>query len=242
MMHLERMATALALAAPWALAPRFGDLAHCVEASIGGVGALRRRKIDAKTTTCAVVAGDGAPNLCAMYVGHTRKSAHAWYAAHCVDPMTFDEWTDHSEGHGSALPETSLHVIIEARHCGRRALIDLTVGQVVAASGGRIAVPASLVYIGRGWPVLGTSESAFIEYAAAPDSGTWRDYRAPGLVDDLDAIMSVALSCDINRERFAAEMLRTAALVDGDIEQDELLRRIVLHVGSGLSVSFEEAA
>jgi hypothetical protein len=209
--HLERMVDALVMAAPWALAPRFKDLGHCAEASVGGAGALRRRRIDARVIPCAFMACDPSGDGFSMSVGHSAESAYAWLMAHGTgDALPFEEWKAQATGLPDA--EAALHLVIEAKHCGKRILIDLTAGQATERSAGRIRVPRALAFKGEGWPTLDIGGGCFVAYGPSPYKGraAWRDANQSGLIADMDELMGVALAVDLDAGRFDAEMHRIA--------------------------------
>lgn len=223
--HLERMVKALVMATPWVLGVRSPDsMARCVEASTGGVGALTKRRIDARVIPCAFMACY--PNAgIVQAVGHNARSAYVWFLEHYDDdepPPPFEKW----ESRGF-FPETDapLHVVIEAKHCGKRVLLDLTAGQAREASKGRVPVPNCIAHFGDGWPSFDLGDGATLSYGPSPcretTRGSWRDYKCPGIVGDLDALMSIALKCNLNEAEFMKQIERVVAgggFVPGGVE------------------------
>ncbi|MDI1450013.1 hypothetical protein [Polyangium sp. 6x1] len=217
MTYLERMVTALAMASPWCMAARYADLAHCIEASMGGVGALKKHRIDARPLPCVVVAGNprAGEQGYVHALGHTAESAYEWFCSHTEPgdepPPAFEEWKT-----GVSFPASSLHLIIEAKHCGKRALIDLTAGKIHEASAGQIDVPPVVVYYGEGWPDLDLDNDSYLSYAASPyreiTRAPWRDHDFSGVIGDMVDVMGVALRCNLDRDRFRREIVRIAQL------------------------------
>ena len=124
--YLRRMIEALKLASPIFLASRFEDgLGHCLEASIGGVGALYRRGIAARVLPCAVVVRSVEAGRC----WSAGLSPSQIYSLLPSPKPAFEEFRRARLGSGFD-DDHPLHVVIEAKHEGERAIIDLTIGQL----------------------------------------------------------------------------------------------------------------
>lgn len=208
MTHLERTVNALALATPFAMGVRFADMRHCVEASVCGALALKRHKVEAKAIPCSFVAfdpGDGEVWGVSM-VGHNMRSAYEWHLRHGEsEGLMFDEWKV-----GKEIPDVDdpLHLIIEARHGGKRALVDLTAGQAKQTGAGTVKVPKVVIGRGAGWPRLTLEGNGWIEYGPSPRKGPalWRAYQNTGLVDDMADLMTFAIECELDPVRFSKQL------------------------------------
>lgn len=205
MTYLSQMIEALKLASPILLASRFDDgLGHCLEASIGGAGALSRRGIEARVLPCAVVVQSAGAGRC----WSAGLSPSQIYALLPSSKPAFEEFRRASFG-SNFDDEHPLHVVIEARHAGERAIIDLTIGQL--RSGGA-PVPFQLdarVAPDGGWVEL-TGDGLIITYMDSPSLDHLPPAAKPdqfaGFVADLHDGMSLALQCQLNSRRFLDEL------------------------------------
>lgn len=105
--YFRRVIEALGVASPLALAAQFEDgLGHCVEASISGAAALRRRKIKARAVPCAIMGVKDGGDL--FSVGLSARDAY-----NIMEPEeAFEEWS-----RGSTFPVDKrfhAHMVIEA--------------------------------------------------------------------------------------------------------------------------------
>ena len=226
----RRVIGALTLAAPFALASRFDSLAHCVEASMCGAAALRRKHIKATARPCALV-GRMAPEGVQFSVGLDARDVYGMLSTAEGPPPAFEEWRD-QVARGSLPAEGSFvaHMVIDASFQGDRALVDLTLGQIRESHG--VPVPHSMVcnYSGE-WPSIGGDrwEARYVDSPhEARIQAMTRAYTANGLVDDLDALTDIALQCrgDVDLffdvlarsqpEQFSAAMSRLQRFSLGD--------------------------
>lgn len=205
MTYLSQMIEALKLASPICLASRFDDgLGHCLEASIGGAGALSRRGIEARVLPCAVVVQSAGAGRC----WSAGLSPSQIYALLPSSKPPFEEFRRASFG-SNFDEERPLHVVIEARHAGERAIVDLTIGQL--RSGGA-PVPFQLdarVAPDGGWVEL-NGDGLLIRYMDSPNQDHLppdaKSDRCTGIVDDLHDAMSLAIQCQFNFRRFHDEL------------------------------------
>jgi hypothetical protein len=214
MTHLERMVVALMMVAPWALRVRYPDRACCIPAAHCGAAALRKRRIDARAIPCALVA-QAAGSEAGIFVGHTAASAYKFISEHSdgSEPMpAFDEWRAMM---GSFPEEVGVHMAIEATLCGKRAFIDLTLGQVQDSTRGSVHVPDRRLWWGSGWPSEVFENGTAIAYMPHPDRSkidpATLSYENRGLTDDFSALMDVALSVDLDAGRFLVAIERVVA-------------------------------
>lgn len=196
--YFRKVIEALGVASPLCLAAHFEDgLAHCVEASISGAAALRRRKIQAQAIPCAIVGSrDGDVSFA---VGLSARGVYEFVEA--TGP--FEEWA-----RGSSFPEDKrfhAHMVIEARFAGERAIIDLTYGQLRQGHG--LDVPLHLLAFGDGWP-RSQGPGWKLAYMDSPHAAKIREetkiWVGKGLTDDLHDMMEAALYCGCDRSRFLA--------------------------------------
>lgn len=206
MNHLHRMIEALKFANPFCLVPRFDDgLAHCIEVSVCGAEVLRRQRIVARTLPCAVVVtgelGQG------WSLGLNPRQLYALTRPN----LPFEEWS-RVRFASKPVDDHPIHMVIEAKHAGQRAIIDLTIGQL--RSLGRAPVPLHLhamVGVDGGWVEL-TGDGVVITYMDSPNTehlpAEARDYHDPNYVDDLHRMMELALRCQLDRVRYLDELRR----------------------------------
>lgn len=205
MSYLRRMIEALKLASPIFLASRFEDgLGHCLEASIGGVGALYRRGIAARVLPCAVVVRSVEAGRC----WSAGLSPSQIYSLLPSPKPAFEEFRRARLGSGFD-DDHPLHVVIEAKHEGERAIIDLTIGQLRL---GGAPVPLQLdaqVDPDGGWVEL-AGDGLIITYMDSPNLEHLPPAPKPdqfaGFVADLHDGMSLALQCQLNSRRFYEEL------------------------------------
>lgn len=198
--HFRRMICALTMAAPFGLAARFEhDLAHCVEASVCGAEALAARKIKARAVPCALVGTHRSAGIVAT-VGLNAKDLYQRLSPEEGPLPTFEAW---AAGQNLPADDSPMHMIIEARYHGERAIIDLTIGQLRQAHG--IEVGFSTHYIGEGWQEFDVPDWT-LRYFDSPHAEEIQrrtgGYRNPGLVDDLGNLMDAALGCGLDQDRF----------------------------------------
>ena len=129
--YLQRTVSALIMATPWCLIPRFGmSFRCCIEASHGGATVLARRKIQARVAPCALLIV-GPKRDKALSGGLTPEAYYRTLEARATpDLPPYEEWLAagrfidlHGQGH-------PIHMVIEAHHADHRVLIDLTFAQV----------------------------------------------------------------------------------------------------------------
>lgn len=215
MNYLHRMIEALKLASPICLAFRFEDnFAHCIEASVSGAEALRRREIEARALPCAVLV-KSTNGMQGWSLGLNPRQIYD----RAVEPIvTFEEW---SKGRfmGRLDDEYPIHMVIEAKHAGERVIVDLTLGQL--RSPGRAPVPPQIdatVSPDGGW-VERTGNGLTITYMDSPniehipeDAKTYRDLD---YVEDLHRLMEIALQCQLDPAKYLNELRQR---IPADIE------------------------
>lgn len=213
--HLQRMIDALVLVAPLCIASRYEDgFKHCVEASVCGASALRRRRIDARPIPCAVVAlGEGEAS--ALTIGLTPRQLHERIDWGAAQRQPFETWRADA-ARGVPDDDAPIHEIIEARFAGRRALIDLTIGQLrQTGHPDAMKIPLCLVGTGDGWPSFHVPAWT-ISYEASPHDPTVvassnakvNKYSNPAFVADIHDMMELALRCNLDRDGLQAELMR----------------------------------
>lgn len=213
--HFKRTIDALVLVAPLCIAARYEDgFKHCVEASVCGAAALRRRKVDARPIPCAVLAmGDGEAS--GLTIGLTPRQLYERVDFGAAERPPFEAWRADV---ARAVPdeEDPIHEIIEARFAGQRALIDLTIGQLrQTGHPDAMKIPLSLVSTGDGWPSF-HAPGLTISYEASPhppaviasSNAKVKKYSNPAFVDDIHDMMELALRLDLDRDRLHAELMR----------------------------------
>lgn len=196
---LERTVMALRLAAMYAIPARFSDgLAHCMEASVAGVGALRRRNIDARVIPCALL-GVQVDRGIQIAVGLTAHEVYERLDRSRGPMPTRDSWM---AKHSGGFPDPSRmvsHAVVEARFRGRRAFIDLTAGQLRQNFG--VPLPVAIARFGEGWPTIDVGGWR-LEYVPSPRAAEvealCRAYDGGGFIEDMDALIDVALDCDLD--------------------------------------------
>lgn len=199
---IDRTVMALRLAAMYAVPSRFEDgLAHCMEASVAGAAALRRRGLNARALPCAIL-GVHFERGVQFAVGLTAEEMYARVDRSAGNVPPLDAWL---EEHGSRFPAatgTAFHAVIEASLRGRRAVIDLTAGQLRQSFG--VPLPVAIARFGSGWPVVEV-DGWRIRYVESPREREVTElgvqYDASGFTDDLDALMDAALDCDLDPGR-----------------------------------------
>jgi hypothetical protein len=204
-LHLDRALRALAMAAPLALAARYSSRAQCVPASVAGAAVLRAHKIKARIVRCALLAIGESPTASTTYtcaVGHSLESASA-----AIKKIAGDDAPTLADLSPADFPaRDSLHVVIEASRGCQRALIDLTAGQVMDATDGQLRVPEVVVWHGDGWPRVALPDGGRLVYGPPPEqreaAAPWRACRVPGLVDDVNDLMQLALAVDLDPKKF----------------------------------------
>ena len=210
--YLQRTVSALIMATPWCLIPRFGmSFRCCIEASHGGATVLARRKIQARVAPCALLIV-GPKRDKALSVGLTPEAYYRTLEARATpDLPPYEEWLAagrfidlHGQGH-------PIHMVIEAHHAGHRVLIDLTLAQVNKTSAGELSVPLAMPwYDTEGWPEVEMNDGTQIIYLPCPYPdkipSEARNYKNKDLADDFDATMPIALKCDLDPVRFLATM------------------------------------
>lgn len=171
---------------------RHGRIRHGVTIQSHGLREQRRLTV---RSTCVHIAST---------MGHRWLTA---VAEQLLKPA-FEEFRRASFG-SNFDDEHPLHVVIEARHAGERAIIDLTIGQL--RSGGA-PVPFQLdarVAPDGGWVEL-TGDGLIITYMDSPNLDHLPPAAKPdqfaGFVADLHDGMSLALQCQLNSRRFHAEL------------------------------------
>ncbi|MGD0680317.1 MAG: hypothetical protein ABSC94_33495, partial [Polyangiaceae bacterium] len=127
--QFDRMIKALRGVAPFCIAARFEDgFKHCVEASVAGAEALKRRAgIKARAIPCAVTLQHAESDV-TLTIGFTARQIYDRLSEAEGRP-SFEEWRA-TEARDLPDNEAPFHEIIEARFGGERALIDLTLGQL----------------------------------------------------------------------------------------------------------------
>lgn len=215
--HLKVMVDALLMAAPWCLAARysFRPWARCIEASNAGAEVLRRKDIDAKLLPCSVAAisGDGGP---CMAIGHSNESLYAFLqkrvAMEYLPP--YEEWVKkilQIDGRVTEEEKTyPFHLAIEAHYQGRRAVVDLSAGQVKVASNGTIRVPFGMAWYGEDWETTQLEDGGLIAYEPCPHPEhvppEVLTYQIPGLCSDLEDLMQVAILSNLDPLLFQARL------------------------------------
>lgn len=213
--YFQRMIDALVLVAPLCIAARYEDgFKHCVEASVCGAAALRRRRIDARPVPCAVVTlGEG--EALAFTIGLSPRQLYERVDSASAERPPFETWrTDVAR----AVPdeEDPIHEVIEARFAGKKALIDLTIGQLrQTGHPDAMKIPLSLVGTGDGWPSF-RAPGWTISYEASPHApaviaranAKVNKYSNPAFVAEIHDMMELALRFDLDRDRLQAELMR----------------------------------
>lgn len=190
--RLGRIVESLRLAAFYALATHFEDgLRHCGEASIAAVAVLHRRGLRARVLPCAIV-GAHTTHPYAFSVGLSAREVYQLQADRDSAVPPFEEW---SAQQGSTVPdgEWAFHAVVETWLDGERAVIDLTLGQLLHDFG--VPVPASIGAYGPGWLAL-EAVPWRLRYLPCPRrrqvSAFLEGKPQRGLANDLEALMGFA--------------------------------------------------
>jgi hypothetical protein len=142
-----------------------------------------------------------------IILGHTAESLYEYLGTRDI-PIEFPQ---QGEEFGP------FHMVIEAKHKGKRAIIDLTAYQITEASQGRIQLPPyGLVYYGEGWPSDQLRDGSQVSYMDSPHPPSMADeykYRNSGLTGDLVVLMKLAFKCDLDPTLFNLAMKRNAKLL-----------------------------
>lgn len=227
MSHLVRVVEALKLASPYCLAARYDNLKHCVEASVSAAAALRRRNIKARAVPCAVWMRSPDGDRC-LSIGLTPRFLYDRLTQEPKPP--FDEW---KAATAAAVPdeEFPLHMVIEAKLGGERAIIDLTIGQLCQV-GAELAAPVPLQLAairrdGEWWPEFDHA-GWVIKYLPSPHppaalDPVLRDARKyesmnSGFVADLHDSIELALQCGGDVGRYRWELHSQRPIEAGEIE------------------------
>jgi len=215
--HLKQMVQALRLVAPFCVAARYDDgFKHCVETSVSGAAALRRRHIIAQPVVCAVMVfkEDGTSGLT---IGLSPRQIYDRARASDGPSLPpFEEWKE-QVARGVPEEEHPIHEIIEARHNGERALIDLTLGQLR-----QTGIPDSdkipltvMANLKKGWPDLQAPpwriaymDSPHDAQVLAESNAKVSRYSNQSFVDDLSDMMDLAIKEGLELDRVLAEMRR----------------------------------
>jgi hypothetical protein len=213
--YLQVTVDALLMAAPWCLADRysFRPWARCVEASNVGAGVLRRQGIDAQVLPCSIVAKarEGGNTV----IGHNAESFYVFLHGHGDLPLPpFEVWCEkyfHADERMTEEEKTyPFHLAIEARYQGRRAVVDLTAGQVQVASRGAIKAPFGIVWYGEGWKVMKLKDKGSLIYGPCPypdriPQEAFR-FQDPELRKRFEKLIQVALGCHLDPKVFQAKL------------------------------------
>jgi hypothetical protein len=213
--YFRRIIDALALVSPFCIAARYEDgFKHCVEASVCGAAALGKRKIRARAIPCAVLAF-GKDETSGLSIGFSRRQLYDRMDPRDGPLPPFETWQSEA-AHGVPDEESPIHEVIEARFSGETALIDMTIAQLQQTCVSNAErIPLSLAAVGDGWPSFEGSVWT-ISYMASPHDAQvlarWNtkvnQYSNPTFVADIHDMMDLALSLDLDRDRFLGEMLR----------------------------------
>ncbi len=97
---------------------------------------------------------------------------------------------------------------IEASLGDQRALLDLTIGQLLRM--GFVGAPLCTVWFGPVGPAFDLADGQTIAYWRYPGFVNRRHlrYRNAGLVEDMAAFMDLALDCDLDEDRFYETLAR----------------------------------
>lgn len=191
---------ALKMAAAPAAVLRFDDLARCYETSVAGARVLTRRGVEARLLPVFLTVTHEQERR-GMIIGASDEEAAGWTAAR-VDFV------------GGA-SEDRFHVLIEAEHEGLRALIDLTAGQA-RVSGADIPLAVSVTDFdleASPMVALRTEEDWCVAYYRIPSPRAehvragWTELPT-AFADDLNDLTKLALSVDLDRERFIRSWYR----------------------------------
>lgn len=205
--HLRRMVGALLLANPISLCAQFESLSQCIEVSNCGATVLRRRNIKARALPCAVVVRAGGRCVSA---GTSQRVVYDRLLK-CPDGLllpSFEEWAaKNTQAPKDPFP---IHMVVEAKIAGDRAIIDLTLGQLRRSSGADL--PLHVVSYGEGWPAYSLADGTQVTYLACPypekiPAGC-RRYKNKTAEEGLGRLMNLALECDLDHDRFLAELAR----------------------------------
>jgi hypothetical protein len=202
--RLIRMVDAILMATPFCMASRFDHYAHCVSVSNAGAAVLRRLGATAQAIPCSLFS---AYQNRFVWTGHTRHSAYMSYTK-LIDPSATQEDFNQLSGNVTSLDDVHpIHMVIDALLDGRRALIDLTLGQVRRLG---IDAPLGHAFYVDGWPTgampTNGPDRTVVVYSDCvhrnqlPDASKSASFS--GLTDDLADMTALALQSGGVREKF----------------------------------------
>jgi hypothetical protein len=202
--EFRRVIAALTMAAPFCLGLRFPDLKSCIAASVCGAQALARWQIQARAIPCVAIATHRASGL-QLTTGLTRRQQYDRLGV----TSSYEEWEQLNE---ARLPPKGLntHAIIQASSGHECAFIDLTAGQLRNPH-----LPHTMTIP---WQIVRADERPF-------ESETWivvyeklpfdpevhaliSGFSNIRFVDDLHALMRLALHCELDQKSFRLEFQR----------------------------------
>ena len=237
--YFLRTLEALSLVAPFCIASRYEDgFKHCVEASVSGAAALRKRNIKARPIPCAVFARAASEDgETALSIGFSPKQLYDRMDRSAGPPPPYEEWKA-TVARGVPDEDHPIHEVIEARFGKERALVDLTIGQLrQTGAPATIAIPMTVVATGKGegWPELSVGpwtimymESPHDPQTLATSNAKVNQYANPGFVADLHDMIDLALQLGLDRDRLHAEIRR---------QQPDVFDACVARIGSLGSIS-----
>jgi hypothetical protein len=216
MTHLEKHCEALGLSSMIIRSERFPPgVGNCLPASVGGVQILKKRKIEARVLVCSMIAKNY--DIPAMaFVGHSAETAYG--IAKGMPEFEVPPFDDFKKGFPEhSEKEPPFHMVIEAKHAGKRIIVDLTSGQGNNASG--LKVPPFLwVVTDKGLPTVRFEDGTYADYndrpfppsAPLPD---FKNYKLPeNWIADWNVLMDVALHCELDPRRFMFEVTKMKAM------------------------------
>lgn len=204
---------AFKLAAPFAMAVRTEDFAHCVEASLVGAQSLRALKIDARAIPCCVVGENVTLEpVVQLSLGLSEQDVYDRIAWGDEPPLSFAEWKTVTGGAPLVEGKPPIHMAIAAHAKHRRVILDPTLGQLRAAHQVDVAVAEYFeCEPGQRWVAFATRGGWELQYEDSPHAEAIEKhaagYEVPrDWVEDLTDLMRLAIACDLNDDAFFASL------------------------------------
>ncbi len=213
---------ALRLTFPVAMAIRdFPDMHYCWYAAHTGKLVLQQKGFHAKVLPCAVIAYG--PNWSGS-IGHTPETLYA----HIDGPKKpLKQWLQEQNISTYPPADNAMHLITEVHHGEKRALLDMSLGQLRHI--GYDDAPLTSVWYGDGWPHFESVSGYVIHYDPCPHpiiNPIWFDdgNKLNGLVEDVLDLMKLARKANLNPTQFLRLFAKYGAIFpEGGHPDDSLL-------------------
>lgn len=200
--RIQRMVTALNIAGPFVLSfdDSLTNYPHCcVEASVAGAEALRRRGLSARPLRCMLMVDDGRAQ---WWCGATKREGYElMLQIGSGVPPTMEEWVMRIQ---CEWEDGQSHAVIEVEG---KWILDLTASQLRVPellAGLRLRIPDG------DWPVHGEGRGLRMVYAKTSrgdEMPEFTSYKNEELVLDMVDGMRLALRADLDPVRFARMIL-----------------------------------